>query len=1033
MKKKKFSWTKRFFALLVLSGIGVAGMESYHHGFVAETIGRVVPAWRANQKDKQLSVPDEKTGVSQSISQSQTAQQENAGGQNALDQKHEALPAPLNPVVAQKANIPDVKKETSQDAASSAKSLPGKISANNVKAADISAVPSSPAPKGAESPSTEKSVKPSSDGSSSGTVNGNIKQEQPEATAKSSSEVSTALFEDLVNAYIYAYPFVLMNTMESEMTKSLFFAPKNKMAYFTVLPSPHIKVAECPNVDSLMSTAWLDLTTEPQVVCMPASASNSYIMELVDAWTNVVNTFGGNQTSDFPVAELDGRKIKYFIAAGPSTIDKCPKGSKVIVSPTNNLWLINRVLFGAPRSENDPGIAATARTLYEFEIVPLKLFEKEVLKKTDAKTTSSKINRIKRLKIEQSGKDTLEVKKNSGVKITPDQNNSLKIQNSPTMKNSRTNSEKLLPLIFPSASRSSLHNSEYLTLLTGETGHFRMVKNETVTRLRSQNSSVSKESTVQSDEDENDDDESADDSASDDEEENIDEVEAEISVERELPDADNEISEEINQDLKEDTSLPEENELDDDDELEESEELDMEPENPITFVQYRRSRGRDYNTAFGQRNWNTQSVPTANAVPQATESTLNSVQPTPYQQHPSYSQQVPTVIIESVQTEGDVSQNKPDTKLRKIEKEGVNALEDFHANVDSEAKKAAELTEKAGSKLKEGVHVAEQTIEKAGHDIKNAGKKIEKISDKAWDKTKDAAKESVDLGRNAAEYMDRRFRRDAARFANHLGFWFDWTSRTEMPVDKVERMSPEEFFGRFAKAYVENPLPAGDQKMDELLKKLGLTLSANQKEISPNAQVRYLMRFATPYAQGRINQKAIYGYCQAKKVNNWYIPENFGRYGADYLRRAIVANEFIGTNVPEQILYPFTLLDGKGEFLSGTDNYVLHFPAGQTPPANLLWSITMYDQRRSLVANRLDRYAIRSNLPLVYNQDGSLDILISHEEPNENLSNWLPAPKGEFMLMMRIYQPKKEALNGQWQIPPVIKVGPSMKKNKDKI
>lgn len=1098
MKKKKFSWTKRVLALLVLSGIGVVGMESYHRGFVVETIGRVIPAWRSNPKEKRTTLSDEVAVDTQSVSVTENpAAGIEASPKTDPELKREALPAPLNPSITQKVEIKDQKKEPSKSATPSEKSsdqasekpsdkasekssdqaITAKVSD---KASESTAVKTSPVPKAAASvPASGTPAKPSEGGVSGGIVSPG-KDQQSSTVVKTTTGVSTALFEDLVNAYIYAYPFVLMNTMESEMTKSLFFAPKNKMAYFTVLPSPHIKVAECPNVDSLMSTAWLDLTAEPQVVCMPAASNNSYIMELVDTWTNVVDTFGGNQTSDFPMAELDGRKIRYFIVAGPSSLNKCPKGSKVIVSPTNNLWLINRVLFGVPRSENDPGIAATARTLYEFEIVPLKLFEKEVLKKKDkeSKAASSKITRIKRLKMESDNKvqeqSRLGIKKDSGAKSQSLPNNSLKIQDSSKMKNSRTNSEKLLPLVFPSAGRYSAQNDQ--TVLTGGIDRSRSVNAEDDSRYLSV-SFVNNEDNDEIGSDENKDNagpgsdnldngddgdnDNGDDDNDDEEDENdsnddsnvsekdssvqnnadakviSDENELTEEIAIELPDTDDEINTGIQKNLQDDISL-QKDELDDEDELEETEELDSEPENRemkngITFVQYRRARARDYNMAYGQRPWNGQTDANAQTIPQSAVPFSDPAQPVPYQQQPSYSQQVPTVIIESVQAESDEQSVKPDTKLKKLEREGVNALEEFRSDVDSGAAKSVELTEKAGSKLKQGARLVEQTAEKAGQDVKKVGKEIEKISDKAWDKTKDAAKESVDFGRNAAEYMDRRFRRDAARFANHLGFWFDWTSRTEMPADKVERMSPEEFFSRFAKAYAENPLPAGDQKMDELLKKLGLTLSSGEKKISPNAQIRYLMRFATPYAQGRINQKAIYDYCQAKKVNSWYIPENFGRYGTDYLRRAIVANEFIGANVPEQILYPFTLLDGKGEFLTGANNYVLHFPAGQTPPADLLWSITMYDQRRALVANRLDRYAIRSNLPLVYNQDGSLDILISHEEPGENLSNWLPAPKGEFMLMMRIYQPKKEALNGQWQVPPVIKVGPVMKKAKEKI
>ncbi len=103
------------------------------------------------------------------------------------------------------------------------------------------------------------------------------------------------------------------------------------------------------------------------------------------------------------------------------------------------------------------------------------------------------------------------------------------------------------------------------------------------------------------------------------------------------------------------------------------------------------------------------------------------------------------------------------------------------------------------------------------------------------------------------------------------------------------------------------------------------------------------------------------------------------------------------------------------------------FPAGGLPPVNAFWSITIYDARTQfLVENPINRYLI--NTPMLAdmnkNDDGSLTIYIQRDSPgNDNESNWLSAPDGPIFLVMRLYWPKKEALDGMWKPPAVVPVG----------
>jgi hypothetical protein len=96
----------------------------------------------------------------------------------------------------------------------------------------------------------------------------------------------------------------------------------------------------------------------------------------------------------------------------------------------------------------------------------------------------------------------------------------------------------------------------------------------------------------------------------------------------------------------------------------------------------------------------------------------------------------------------------------------------------------------------------------------------------------------------------------------------------------------------------------------------------------------------------------------------------------------------------------------------------MRFEPGQWPPVNAFWSLTMYTDRQFFVDNPIGRYAIGDRDDLQPNADGSLDLLIQHDPPPSE-GNWLPAPEGNFNLMLRMYWPKRQALDGTWKPPAV--------------
>ena len=163
-----------------------------------------------------------------------------------------------------------------------------------------------------------------------------------------------------------------------------------------------------------------------------------------------------------------------------------------------------------------------------------------------------------------------------------------------------------------------------------------------------------------------------------------------------------------------------------------------------------------------------------------------------------------------------------------------------------------------------------------------------------------------------------------------------------------------------------------------------------------------------------------------KNINGWRFSTKTGLYGTDYMQRALITAVGLGANRPEDAIYPISLKSGSGVFArkyNGANKYVIHFPKGQLPPVKGFWSLTMYDDKYFFVANPINRYSISARQNLKANADGSIDLYVQHDSPGaDKESNWLPAPAGEFILMLRMYWPnpkKPSILDGTWTIPEV--------------
>jgi hypothetical protein len=172
------------------------------------------------------------------------------------------------------------------------------------------------------------------------------------------------------------------------------------------------------------------------------------------------------------------------------------------------------------------------------------------------------------------------------------------------------------------------------------------------------------------------------------------------------------------------------------------------------------------------------------------------------------------------------------------------------------------------------------------------------------------------------------------------------------------------------------------------------------------------------------------------KINGWNIASITGDrafFNGDWLKRAEAAKAGIYGNDAVEAMYPLTTALPNGEPLDGSKhNYTLTFAAGQFPPVNAFWSVTMYaGKSQLLIKNPINRYLINSPmLPnMKKNADGSLTLYIQKDSPGaDKESNWLPAPNDLIYLVMRLYWPKTEPPSilppgeGTWKPPGLVKV-----------
>jgi len=243
--------------------------------------------------------------------------------------------------------------------------------------------------------------------------------------------------------------------------------------------------------------------------------------------------------------------------------------------------------------------------------------------------------------------------------------------------------------------------------------------------------------------------------------------------------------------------------------------------------------------------------------------------------------------------------------------------------------------------------------------------------------------------------------------------------------EQVNALSADEYFNLLAKLMKDNPPAAADAPMVKKMAKLGIIPGQpfDSSKLGPLAKEAFdtVPKIANEKIMLWLKEGILAG--DMKLEHGWVFTTKTGLYGVNYIQRALITAIGLGANRPQDAVYPTSEGPSVASSYTGEKKYVMHFDKGQLPPAKGFWSLTMYDKDYFFVQNPINRQSISARQNLQPNADGSVDLYIQNESPGaDKESNWLPAPKDKFILMMRLYWPEETApsiLDGTWVIPPV--------------
>lgn len=240
-----------------------------------------------------------------------------------------------------------------------------------------------------------------------------------------------------------------------------------------------------------------------------------------------------------------------------------------------------------------------------------------------------------------------------------------------------------------------------------------------------------------------------------------------------------------------------------------------------------------------------------------------------------------------------------------------------------------------------------------------------------------------------------------------------------VPVKMTLGAGPKEHFDHFNSLLLKNPAYPEDAELLASLATVGIGpgLSFDASILGPDAMERWRNMLGTL-------APSLTKSCSRFFMHNGVFAsmgKPIGDFGSEYDYRGMVALMGFGANPVDIAAYMQAECDQTGEALDGHNSYAMHFEPGELPPvkANGFWSVTAYGEDSFLIDNPLDRYAINDRSGYDLNEDGSMDILLQAEQPEEHTNNWLPVKKEGFHLFLRVYLPADSIQDGTWHAPTI--------------
>ena len=236
---------------------------------------------------------------------------------------------------------------------------------------------------------------------------------------------------------------------------------------------------------------------------------------------------------------------------------------------------------------------------------------------------------------------------------------------------------------------------------------------------------------------------------------------------------------------------------------------------------------------------------------------------------------------------------------------------------------------------------------------------------------------------------------------------------------QVDALDIDAYFTRLAQLMKTNPPTAADAPLVARMASIGLIPGQDYDPSKLGVFDREAIKAVPKLAL----VKMVKLLKEQKTTNGWlYFTSGVGNWGTDYPLRAMGNMLGPGWNRPQDAVYPLSQKDAKGDDYNGADHkYKIHFEKGQFPPVKAFWSITLYDPDFFFVPNSINRYELSRRNKFITNKDGSVDMYLQAESPGKaKEANWLPASKGKFVLVMRLYWPTStppSILDGSWTPP----------------